>query len=233
MLDNYVTIDQLKPISALNDQCRIIIDDSTGGDTKVTTVNTLKTYTISDIEKNVALKADKTELHTHNNKDLLDKLSTDANGNLSYNSQILANTSAVNEINTNLIYKIYPIGSIYMSVNNVSPASFLGGAWQAINSGYMLKSVSANAGNYSGSNTSGSTAISIEQMPQHGHTRAVFGAVNTSFTNNTTGLWTYGGTGVATVYGSSQLSDNAGGNQGHTHSIDTPAFGVYMWVRIG
>lgn len=105
MLDNYVTMDQLKSISSINDQCRILIDDSTGGDAKVATANTLKTYIINDIEDAVALKANKTELHTHNNKELLDKLSTDTNGNLLYNSQTLVNYNAVNDINMSLTTK--------------------------------------------------------------------------------------------------------------------------------
>ncbi len=38
----------------------------------------------------------------------------------------------------NLKSKIYPVGSIYMSVNNTSPASFLGGTWTALDEGYTL-----------------------------------------------------------------------------------------------
>ena len=31
-----------------------------------------------------------------------------------------------------LIDKVYPVGSVYMSINNVNPAAFLGGAWEQI-----------------------------------------------------------------------------------------------------
>ena len=37
-----------------------------------------------------------------------------------------------------LLNKVYPVGSIYMSAVNISPASFLGGTWQAIEQGRML-----------------------------------------------------------------------------------------------
>ena len=32
--------------------------------------------------------------------------------------------------NDGLLNKIYPVGSIYMSVNDVSPEEFLGGTWE-------------------------------------------------------------------------------------------------------
>ena len=41
-------------------------------------------------------------------------------------------------INANsLLNAIYPVGSIYMSVNNVSPETFLGGTWQTFGAGKM------------------------------------------------------------------------------------------------
>ena len=33
---------------------------------------------------------------------------------------------------------VYPVGSIYMSANNVSPATFLGGTWQQIQGQFLL-----------------------------------------------------------------------------------------------
>lgn len=41
---------------------------------------------------------------------------------------------------------IYPVGSIYMSINNASPASFLGGSWTQIEAGYALWTASSGAG---------------------------------------------------------------------------------------
>lgn len=48
-------------------------------------------------------------------------------------SQVLGKIS-----NTDYDYNwidIYPVGSIYMSVNNISPASLFGGSWEALNNG--------------------------------------------------------------------------------------------------
>lgn len=43
-----------------------------------------------------------------------------------------------------LIDKIYPVGSIYMSVNNVSPATFLGGTWVAWGAGRVPVGMGSN-----------------------------------------------------------------------------------------
>lgn len=40
-----------------------------------------------------------------------------------------------------LLNMVYPVGSIYMSVNNVSPQTFLGGTWQAFGAGRTLVGV--------------------------------------------------------------------------------------------
>lgn len=41
-------------------------------------------------------------------------------------------------LDTMLLNKLYPVGSIYTSVNNVSPASFLGGNWERISGRFLL-----------------------------------------------------------------------------------------------
>ena len=45
-----------------------------------------------------------------------------------------------------MIDKIYPVGSIYLSVNNVSPATFIGGTWSALSNGYILKLITSGTG---------------------------------------------------------------------------------------
>lgn len=62
-----------------------------------------------------------------------------------------------NKLNiTDLISFVYPVGSIYMSVNNVSPATFMGGTWEQIKDRFLL-----SAGDtYSAGNTGGSATHS-------------------------------------------------------------------------
>lgn len=66
-----------------------------------------------------------------------------------------------------LINLIYPIGSIYISVNNASPETFLGGTWEQIQGRFLLASSSAHpAGSTSGAE---SQTISLQQIPDHYH----------------------------------------------------------------
>lgn len=70
---------------------------------------------------------------------------------------------------TNLsMLKAYPIGSIYISTNNISPAFLFGGSWEELKDhATLMTDSSATLGNYSGNNT-----MSVEQMPRHVHSLA-------------------------------------------------------------
>lgn len=59
------------------------------------------------------------------------------------------------EINE-LLEKVYPIGSIYMSIENNSPASWLGGTWKLIKDRFLIGA----GGSYSKGATGGSTTHS-------------------------------------------------------------------------
>lgn len=70
-----------------------------------------------------------------------------------------------------LLDYIYPQGSIYMSLNNVSPAELIGGTWTQIKGAVLAASgdnAFANSGNYGGN-----LKISIDQMPPHTHSEKV------------------------------------------------------------
>ena len=52
---------------------------------------------------------------------------------MSYQSKYTGNDIDTSVAITQQIFNlIYPIGSIYMNVNNVSPATFIGGTWTAL-----------------------------------------------------------------------------------------------------
>lgn len=67
-----------------------------------------------------------------------------------------------------LLNYIYPVGSIYMSITNTSPASFLGGTWTNIYDRFLI---GAGSG-YGVTGTGGSTThtLSWDEMPWHWHT---------------------------------------------------------------
>ena len=121
------------------------------------------------------------------------------------------------------IDQIYPVGSLYFSVNNTNPGTLFGGTWERIEDKFLLCAGSTYApgttggaashtsggpsnntsggpsNNTSGgpsNNTSGSTAITVAQMPSHNHEMPSWmWAVSTRFN---TGTYNIGGSGNKT-----------------------------------
>lgn len=54
---------------------------------------------------------------------------------------------------SDLFQLVYPVGSIYMSVNNTSPATLFGGTWEQIKNTFLLSSGNRTAGATGGSAT--------------------------------------------------------------------------------
>ena len=139
---------------------------------------------------------------------------------------------------SNLLNLIYPIGSVYINVNNVSPEDFLGGTWEQIQGRFLLAAGSL----YPAGSTGGEAAhtLSQEEMPRHYHLTM---APNKNNTNNQT--TTYGGVlptiewqsseGVGVASDFLANTDNVpsdcytGGNQPHNNM--PPYLAVYMWKR--
>ena len=74
---------------------------------------------------------------------------------------------AVNEGLTNKWADIYPIGSIYMSVNNVNPSTVFGGTWEQIKDKFLL----ACGDTYNNGATGGEAThtLTSNEMPSHNH----------------------------------------------------------------
>lgn len=75
--------------------------------------------------------------------------------------------------NKKLVDLIYPVGSIYISVNNVSPQTFLGGTWEAFATGRTLVGVDTSQTEFNSVGKTGGAkthALTVAQMPSHeGH----------------------------------------------------------------
>lgn len=67
------------------------------------------------------------------------------------------------------IDSIYPVGSIYMSVVNNSPANFIGGTWEQLKDRFLL----AAGNSYANGATGGSAThtLTVNEMPSHTHTQ--------------------------------------------------------------
>ena len=62
---------------------------------------------------------------------------------------------------------IYPVGSIYMSTNNVNPKNLFGGTWEEIQGKFLL----ARDGSHEAGTTGGAENVTLttEQIPAHSH----------------------------------------------------------------
>ena len=71
-----------------------------------------------------------------------------------------------------LLEKIFPIGSIFMSLQNNSPANFLGGTWEPFGEGRTLIGVSSSDTDFNAPNKTGGEKthiLSVDEMPSHTH----------------------------------------------------------------
>lgn len=127
------------------------------------------------------------------------------------------------EINE-LLEKVYPIGSIYMSIENNSPASFLGGTWEQIKDVFLL-----GAGDtYIAGDTGGEAThtLTVDEMPSHRH--------NVKQVNSSS---TYAGDTRANVEptetstkGYNKETTSNGGGQPHNNM--PPYLAVYIFKRV-
>lgn len=72
-----------------------------------------------------------------------------------------------------IIDLIYPVGSIYMSVNNTNPSNFIGGTWVAWGAGKVPVGVNANDSDFNAAEKTGGEkthTLTAAEMPKHTHT---------------------------------------------------------------
>ncbi len=143
---------------------------------------------------------------------------------------------------------IYPVGAIYLSVNNVNPSTLFGGTWEQVKDRFLL-----GAGNtYSNGSTGGASTVTLtaNQMPSHTHTQAsCTNPGNHSHTIPNVRSPSSSGSGAyfeSWPGGSNSRTHNTNGSGSHTHTITLnytggsqahenmpPYLVVFMWKRTG
>lgn len=123
---------------------------------------------------------------------------------------------------SDLLSYVYPVGSIYMSANSTSPATFLGGTWQQLTGGFLYANNGYGSGNGTGTSTNSHT-LTVNEIPSHQHT----------FNGKANKRAASGSSFYSVVYDETAALDMyinyTGGGQGHSHNI--PYIAVYMWRR--
>lgn len=126
-----------------------------------------------------------------------------------------------------ILEAVYPVGSIYMSVNSTSPATLFGGTWKAIQGKFLL---GADSNVYKAGNTGGETThtLTTREMPNHNH--AVFypnaGAADHSAPGNYPD-----GPSDSTYFAVGSYTSSEGGGEAHNNM--PPYLAVYIWKRTG
>ena len=111
---------------------------------------------------------------------------------------------------------IYPVGSIYMSVNATNPSAYFGGTWVAWGAGRVPVGINTSDGNFNTVEKTGGTAtvaLSAAQMPAHTHGVGTLAAASA-------GAHTHMISGATALAGS-----------GSAHSNLQPYIVCYMWKR--
>lgn len=120
----------------------------------------------------------------------------------------------------------YPVGSIYMSVDETSPALLFGGSWLQLEDRFLLGAGSA----FSAGNVGGASQVTLQtaHIPSHSHTTTVQNSGEKTIAGriNADGKDT-GGAGVKTY---TVKTSTVGGGQAHENM--PPYLVVYMWKRV-
>ena len=138
----------------------------------------------------------------------------------------------VNEKEVPTFDTIYPVGSIYMSINSTDPSILFGGTWEAIENTFLIAQGDTYTAGSSGGNathshttdatTTGGTALSIANMPAHNHnSRSLSGQIIARKNNSSASfLWLPGGDSVTT-----NGIITRGRNAGSGAQYDSPSWG--------
>ena len=181
---------------------------------------------------------------------VVDSLSNTTNGRTNAPS-----IRAVNEaINKNWL-TIYPIGSIYMCVNDINPSKIFGGTWVQIKDRFLLAAgdtynngSTGGSATYTPSGTVGSHTLTVNEIPSHTHElegEAIAGdnlaiAVEPEMTygaalGDRSAVNNIGGVNALSVSGDAKAT---GGGQGHNHEFTgteqnsmPPYLAVKVWKR--
>lgn len=153
------------------------------------------------------------------------------------------------------IDNIYPVGSIYMSLQSNSPASFIGGTWEQITNNFLIGAgdnytIGTTGGSSIHIHTTGNCTLTEEQIPKLSGNITMHSSENpvaasefwspTGVFKNTPmhSYYRAPAAGISSAPSISGISFNAGGGQAHNHgntgssSNLPPYLAVYMWKRI-
>lgn len=151
-------------------------------------------------------------------------------------------TTGINVSSTNFTLEsigmldlIYPIGSIYLSLNEINPRYLLGGYWTKLEDRFLLGA----GNNYLAATTGGNSTHTLTMTEMPSHTHGWYGTQQCTLSGSASV--------TAAIFGQSDASalinqgkgpQPAGGNASNNNETDSfsimpPYLAVYMWKRVG
>lgn len=107
-----------------------------------------------------------------------DKFNLDSEGNLTVNSLTISDSNN-NTLSFEAIFnRIYPVGSIYISTNDINPSTLFTGTWEKIENRFLL----ASGSSYQLGSTGGEAThkLTINELPSHTHNASAGQFISTS-----------------------------------------------------
>lgn len=140
---------------------------------------------------------------------------------------------------------IYPVGAIYMSVNNISPAILFGGTWERIKDTFLL----AAGDNYTAGGTGGEAEhiLITDEIPAHTHgNKSLTGTMNplawagsasesgivSGRQNHIDRVGNSGSNWGDRIYTINASHEHNSVGLGYAHNNMPPYLTVYMWKRV-
>lgn len=146
------------------------------------------------------------------------------NINESSTDETVPSTKSVYNYFEQFINTIYPVGSIYMSVNETSPETLFGGKWEQIKDRFLL-----GAGDTYAAGSIGGEAkheLEVYELPSHRHNIVNYNANGATLTDRSPVL--LGAT--RTGWEGSAFTSYEGGGQAHNNM--PPYLTVHIWQRV-
>lgn len=155
-----------------------------------------------------------------------DKFNLDSEGNLTVNSLTISDSNN-NSLSFEAIFnRIYPVGSIYISTNDINPSTLFTGTWEKIENRFLL----ASGSSYQLGSTGGEAThkLTINELPSHTHNASAGQFISTS-PNVTPGTLMSFDSGQYKRYSMNSTS-STGGNKAHNNM--PPYLVVSIYKRI-
>lgn len=131
--------------------------------------------------------------------------------------------------NLGVLDAVYPVGSIYMSMDPTDPSMLFGGTWTQIQDVFLLASGSEHIAGSTGGESS--HALTTSEIPAHGHD--LFGYNAGSYSSYTAKYAVFqcvhnGGSSYKKLLATESILDTGGGQP---HNNMPPYIAVYVWER--